>query len=304
MNRVAIVIVTFQSAEVIGAAVDSGLKAGAEVIVVDNASTDSTLLEVQRRGPVRLIANVVNRGFAAAVNQGVALTARPLILLLNPDAVVVQGLDALAEACSLPQAGAATGKLLNPQGMLQRGFAIRRLPTPLTLAFESLGINRIWPSNPVNRRYRCLDFDENKPSTVEQPPGAFLMIRRDVWEKLGGFDERFHPLWFEDVDYCNRLIYNGFQIYYEPRASARHLGGHSAGKVEWGSRELYWYASLLRYAAKHFSRASLAGVSLAVIGGRVLQLVTGIHRGVLKSVSIYAKVIRLAFRYLVYGDGQ
>ncbi len=94
----------------------------------------------------------------------------------------------------------------------QSGFTIRRFPTPAALIFELFGINRLWPSNPVNRHYRYLDRDLDQPGPVEQPAGAFLMTRRDVWESLHGFDESFHPVWFEDVDYCKRASGSGYQI--------------------------------------------------------------------------------------------
>ena len=102
------------------------------------------------------------------------------------------------------QYGLAAGKLVDKTGVAQKGFTIRRFPTPASLIFELFGINRLWPSNPVNRRYRYLDRDLDQPGPVEQPAGAFLMFRRDVWKRLRGFDESFHPVWFEDVDYCRR----------------------------------------------------------------------------------------------------
>ncbi len=118
----------------------------------------------------------------------------------------------------------------------RRGFTIRRFPTPLTLWFELCGFNRLWPSNPVNRRYRYLDRDLEQAGPVEQPAGAFLMFRRDVWERLGGFDEGFYPVWFEDVDFCRRAADAGYRIEYVPQVEAEHLGGHSVGQISEGCR--------------------------------------------------------------------
>src|SRR5690348_16214405 len=106
MAEIGIVIITYNSAAEIGPCLDAALATGAEVIVVDNRSGDTTLAEVQRRG-VRLIANTTNRGFAAAENQGISILNSTYVLLLNPDAVVVSGLEPLREACSLPGAAAA-----------------------------------------------------------------------------------------------------------------------------------------------------------------------------------------------------
>ncbi|MCC6342553.1 MAG: glycosyltransferase family 2 protein [Bryobacterales bacterium] len=302
-NQTTAVIVTYESAEVIGPCVESCLRLGLDVIVVDNASRDGTA-EAAARAGARVIANPENRGFGAAVNQGIAASWHPFLLLLNPDAAVAAGIGVLIEACAHPDVAAAAGRLLDENGRFQRGFSLRRLPTPAALICEVLGINRLWRGNPVNRRYRCLDLAEDEACDVEQPAGAFLLARRDAWEAVGGFDERFFPIWFEDVDYCRRLKDKGLRIRFEPAAAARHLGGHSAGKLEWSSREVYWYASLLKYACKHFPRNRTALVCLAVAGGSLPRLLAGIpHRGALRSIRTYGKVIRLACRCLLSGGG-
>ncbi len=100
-----------------------------EVLVVDNASADATTDEVELRG-ARLIANSKNAGFAAAVNQGVRATTAPLVLLLNPDAHLVSGLEALAARLETPGTGAVGGMLIGADGNPQRGFMARNLPTP------------------------------------------------------------------------------------------------------------------------------------------------------------------------------
>src|ERR1035438_8091500 len=101
MSDIGIIIVTYNSAAEIGACLDAALASGADTVVVDNASGDGTIAEVARRG-VRLIANSENRGFAAAVNQGFSVLNSPYVLLLNPDAILQGGLEALREACCLP----------------------------------------------------------------------------------------------------------------------------------------------------------------------------------------------------------
>ncbi len=107
------------------------------------------------------------------------------------------------------QAAAAGGALLEIDGEPARGFAFRRLPTLATLLCEAMLVNQLWPANPVNRRYRCLDADYSQPQEVEQPAGACLAITRASWIEAGGFDEQFFPVWFEDVDLCKRLLERG-----------------------------------------------------------------------------------------------
>jgi GT2 family glycosyltransferase len=230
---------------------------------------------------VQLIANVINKGFAAAVNQGVAALQTDLVLLLNPDAELESTIDGLADACSRDGVGAAGGKLVDETGQVQAGFTLRRLPTPAALTFEVLGINRGLPWNAVNRRYRCLDLDLDQPSEAEQPAGAFLMFRREVWQRLGGFDTQFHPVWFEDVDFCKRTRDLRLKIQYVPQAVARHRGGHSVAELEWGCRQVYWYVSLLRYAYKHFRPYAYRGLSAAVVLGSIIR--AAIHVGEVKS---------------------
>jgi N-acetylglucosaminyl-diphospho-decaprenol L-rhamnosyltransferase len=300
MNQIGVVIVTYNSAEVIERCLDSC--AHLVAVVVDNASQDNTVELVRRRSSVKLIANPSNRGFAGAANQGVAALDTEMILLLNPDVQLETPVDSLAEACSRESFGLATGKLLDSGGKVQTGFTVRRFPTPVTLIFEVLGINRLLPWNPSNRRYRYLDLDLTKPAEVEQPPGAFLMFRREVWQRLGGFDTQFDPLWFEDVDFVKRARSEGFKIQYLPEVRARHRGGHSIAGMEWGCREVCWYVSLLRYASKHFRPYAYRGVSAAVVLGSLFRAMIGmIRRRSLRPIKVYAKIARIAALGLISG---
>ena len=300
MNRTGVVVVTYNSGEVIERCLDSC--AHLLTIVVDNASEDNTVELVRRRSSVKLISNPSNRGFAGAVNQGVAALNAEMILLLNPDVELETPVDRLTDACGLENVGLATGKLVDSRGNVQTGFTVRRFPTPLTLVFEVLGINRVLPWNPTNRRYRYLDLDLTKSTEVEQPPGAFLMFRREVWQRLGGFDTQFHPLWFEDVDFVKRACLQGFRIQYLPDVTARHRGGHSIAGMEWGCREVSWYVSLLRYASKHFRPYAYRGVSAAVVLGSMFRAIIGmIQRRSLRPLQVYAKIARIAGLGLISG---
>ena len=294
MCEAGIVVVTYESEAEIGPCLDCVLNTGAEIVVVDNASTDRTFEEAARRG-VRVITNPRNLGFAAAVNQGIRALEAPFILLLNPDARFETGLEAMVECCRAAGVAGAGGKLLGRDGRPQTGFAVRSLPTPAALIFECLLLNRIWPRNPVNWHYRCLGFDFSAPADVEQPAGAFLMIRRDVWRELNGFDERFFPLWFEDVDFCWRAIERGYRMRYTPNAVANHTGAHSVRKISLENRQLYWYRSLLGFAVTHYRPSTARVVCAAVFFGSLPRMLLGAltFRG-LAPVAVYSKVIALA----------
>ncbi|HTW63285.1 MAG TPA: glycosyltransferase family 2 protein [Bryobacteraceae bacterium] len=300
MNRTGVVVVTYNSAEVIERCLDSC--GDLPVVVVDNASRDHTSAIVRQRPGVILIANTENRGFAGAVNQGVAALKTELVLSLNPDTELLSRIDELENACGEAGTGLASGKLTDAAGILQRGFAVRRFPTPATLAFEALGINRVFAANPINRRYRCLDFEPDRAAEVEQPPGAFLMFRREVWQRLGGFDTHFHPLWFEDVDFCKRARDLGLKIQYVPQVTARHQGGHSIAGLDWSCREVYWYVSLLKYASKHFRPLEYRGVTAAVMLGSLFRTaVETMRRRSFRPILVYGKIGRLAGRSLISG---
>lgn len=267
-------------------------------IVVDNASQDRTVERARLRPGVQVIANAENRGFAGGVNQAIRSAGAEFILLLNPDVVLLNAVDQLAE--SSRQFGLSSGKLIDESGRAQSGFTIRRFPTAASLIFELLGLNRLWRSNPVNRRYRYFDRSLDLSGEVDQPAGAFLMFRREVWERLGGFDEQFFPVWFEDVDFCRRAALAGYHTHYIPSVLASHIGGHSIGSIPPGCRAVYWCVSLLRYAAKHFRPLAYRGVCTAVVLSSVPRMVVGmIRERSFSSIRSYIRIIRIAGLCLV-----
>jgi N-acetylglucosaminyl-diphospho-decaprenol L-rhamnosyltransferase len=306
MTRTGVVVVTYNSGDVIGRCLDACIRNAASaplpLVVVDNGSQDSTCQEVRKRASVKLISNSTNRGFAGAVNQGVAALDTELVLLLNPDVELETPVDPLEAACSREGTALAGGRLLDEHGQVQAGFTLRRFPTPLALIFETLGMNRLAPHNPVNRPYRCLDLDLAVDQEADQPPGALLMFRREVWQRLGGFDTQFHPLWFEDVDFCRRARDLGVKIQYVARVTARHHGGHSIAKLDWASRELCWYVSLLKYASKHFRPYAYRGVSAAVVLASMFRAgLAMVRQRSFRPIKVYAKVARFAGRSCILG---
>src|SRR5581483_3222799 len=166
MSRVTALVITHNSAEVVDACLAS---CGAlDALVVDNGSSDDTVQRVSGHPRARLLANVENRGFAGAANQGFREAGGDYVLLLNPDARLDAGLDLLIELMDGdPQCAIAAGVLTDAAGAVQRGFTARRFPRALTLVFEALGLNRIAPWNPVNRTYRYLDRNFTEACEVD-----------------------------------------------------------------------------------------------------------------------------------------
>ncbi|HBY63657.1 MAG TPA: hypothetical protein DEH78_27855 [Solibacterales bacterium] len=302
MTAVSIVIVSYNSAEVLGTCIASCRRVNpAEIFVVDNASADNSVSVAQRAG-AQVIVNTTNKGFAAAANQGIGASSSPAVLLLNPDTELPSSIEPLAAALEDGEVGAAAPVLVDDSGRAQLGFSIRRLPEAKALIFEVLGINRLLPGNPVNARYRCLDLDLTEDQDVEQPAGACLLIRKTAWGLVGGFDEEFHPVWFEDVDFCRRLRRAGFRIRLAAGVAVRHRGGHSVSNLTPGRRQACWYASLLKYAAKAYPGHAVRGIAGALLAGLLPRTITGIVKNrSLAHGSNFVVILRLAGQSLIEG---
>src|SRR5216684_6086711 len=277
-----VIIVTHNSSSCIRACLQALVPfQGWKVVMVDNNSTDDTIQEAGTCAlEVLTLSNSHNLGFASAVNQAARVGEGDLLVLLNPDSIAAAGsLDKLADALRADTAGAAGGGLQAADGLPQKGFTVRRLPTIGSMLAEVLLVNRAWPSNPWNVRYRCLDLDYQTAQEVEQPAGACLAVKRQAWDAIDGFDEVFFPVWFEDVDFCRRLRDTGWKIVYRPDAIFSHSGGHSVSRLAFRDRQSYWYKNLVRYFAKHHSRTQLAILRVGITMGllvRVLLSLVGI----------------------------
>lgn len=275
MPRCSAIIVTYNSGTSITACLEALATQDCEIVVVDNSSEDDSVAKVKAfaaKHPVQLVLISRNVGFAAGVNQGARTASGEVLLLLNPDAVAGPGaIDALLSCLRETSAGAAGGALLRPDGTPDRGFAFRALPNLRSLLFECLLINRAWPGNPINRRYRCLEADYSRVQPVEQPAGACLAITREAWDAVAGMDAQFGPVWFEDVDLCKRILESGCKIVYCPSARFYHAGAHSVGKLTFAEKQVFWYTNMLRYARKHFSPWKVLVLRWAIAKGMALR---------------------------------
>src|SRR4051812_44440648 len=205
-----VVIVTYNCASFIRECLDSlrGWADRWEVVVADNGSSDDTLGVIATEFPwVKTVALGANIGFSFANNRGAAVTTAPWLLFLNPDTIVTAGaLDALMESATKHDDAVMVPRLNNRDGTYQIGSAGDRFPT-----FKSLVLKAILPPSlrPASIRTRGIGpggFDPTRRQTVDVPAGAAILIRRDVFERVGGWDDRFKPVWFEDYDLCKRLI--------------------------------------------------------------------------------------------------
>jgi GT2 family glycosyltransferase len=125
-----------------------------------------------------------------------------------------------------------------------------------------------------------------QPIAVEQPAAAAMMIRRDAHESVGGFDERFYPAWYEDVDFCARLRNDGWEIYFVPKAEFLHEGGYSAGALGAEKFAAAYYGNQMRYAQKHFGVAGYVAVRASIAAGMIGRMI-----GRPRQAAAYGKVL-------------
>ncbi len=195
------------------------------VVVVDNLFCDDSVGTARQRGSA-VIANNSNRGFAAAVNQGLQQGSAPWVLILNPDAQMAS--SALRTLIERAQAEATVGcvgpRTLNDDGT---DYPSRRsFPSILTAAVHGL-LGSVWPANPATRRYHADDIPRDQSSVVDWVSGSCMLLPRRAWESVGGFDERYF-MYVEDMDLCFRLRYAGWKTVYEPAATIMHSRGQSS----------------------------------------------------------------------------
>jgi O-antigen biosynthesis protein len=201
-----------------------------EVVIVDNASTDGTPEELEQVTGATILRNPSNLGFGPANNQGAALARGRHLLLLNSDAWVRPGwLEPLIEVVDGRGVAAVAPKLLYPDGRLQEAGSI------------------LWRDGRV-RQYGDGDL-ANRPEynfrrTVDYASAACLLVRRSAFNAVGGFDPRFAPLYYEDVDLCLALAAGPGRVVYQPRSLVEHVrgasraGGVQSGKIERNRRVL------------------------------------------------------------------
>ncbi len=241
-----------------------------EVIIVDNNSRDGSQEMVAKEFPqVKLIANDSNRGFAGANNQAIKESKGRHILLLNSDTIVLE--DTLEICCSFMDEHLEIGllgcKLLNPDGTLQH--SCRGFPSFLTLFFESTFLDQIFPRHGVIGRYQMRYWDHDEIREVDQPMGAFMMVRREAIEEVGYMDEGYF-MFFEEVDWCYRIKDKGWKIVFIPQAEIIHYGGQSIRKAQL-SMFFAWHKSRLRFFAKRYKNLPPSLVKGSVVALGLLQ---------------------------------
>ncbi len=228
------------------------LSGQSEVFVIDNASHDGSSSMVESKySQCHLIKNQENIGFARANNQALKLAQGQYVLLLNPDTEIYPG--ALGSLMNFldnhPEAGVVAPQLINTDGTIQP--SCRAFPSFLGLLLELIGFSRIAPPGSKARSYKMLDWGHDDERQVDQPQGACLLIRRELFNQIGLLDEGYFML-FEEVDWCYRAKQAGWQIWFTPQARILHHLGQAIKQVK-TKMILSSHRGMYRFWQKHHS---------------------------------------------------
>jgi GT2 family glycosyltransferase len=286
LKKLDIVIVNWNSGEQLKSCLESIAKTDKngfelnKVVVVDNTSSDNSLLGLEEIDlPLKIIKNSVNRGFAAACNQGAKESDADYLLFLNPDTLLFE--DSLSKPIAFMgkvenrNIGIVGIQLVNENKEISRTCA--QFPTLGQFVSKIFGLDRLFP----RLSHFMIEWDHKNDRIVDQVMGAFFLVRRELFEKLNGFDERFF-VYFEEVDFSYRAKQLGYSSYYLASAQAYHKGGGSSEKVR-DVRLFYSLRSRILYGYKHFNWISATFLAFCTL---IIEPITRIVFAVMKGAFV------------------
>jgi GT2 family glycosyltransferase len=222
-----------------------------DLVVVDHDSQRDAIRVICERHPrARVVASSDNRGFGAGMNRGARETDAARLFLINPDALVEGPIvDALQAIMAEQPDVAVVGPLVREgDGTIQA--SARRFPGLTTVvAGRTTWLTRVLPRNRWTTQNLLTGPDVREPIAVDWVSGACMLVRRDAFDQVGGFDERFFLYW-EDADLCRRLREAGWRTVYQPGVAVHHVTGRSSRHAPVASERAF-HASVYRYFVKH-----------------------------------------------------
>jgi hypothetical protein len=254
---VSIIILTRNTCTLTRAAVQSVLGShdslAKEIFVVDNGSTDETASTLPSEFPqIKFIRSEINLGFARACNLAAKSARGEFLLLLNSDARPAP--DALEKAAAWMRANSncavTGGQLLNSDGSRQNSIA--NFPTLATELLNKSLLRRLWPE-----KFPGKEQIFSAPVDVETIVGAFVLVRKTVWDALGGLDERFF-FFFEETDFCLRARQKNFHVVHLPEVRVAHEQGQTAKQISAAARIEYWRSRYTYFAKNHCALTRVA----------------------------------------------
>jgi N-acetylglucosaminyl-diphospho-decaprenol L-rhamnosyltransferase len=265
---VSVIVINYHAYDELAACLASLVEqslAALEIIVIDHDSSPSACGDLTARFPsVRFVPLRENPGFAAGVNRGASIAGGRYLYLLNPDATADRDVcRALAEWLDEhPEVGVAGSLVRDADGAIQA--SARRFPDVTTaLGGRTTWLTRLLPANPLTRRNLLTGAHVQEPMAVDWVTGASMMIRRTAFDLIGGMDAEFFLYW-EDADFCRRLVDAGWQTAYYPAAGVTHLCGRSSRSSAVSIS--VFHDSVFRYVRKHGGVLTRLAVPLIFVG--------------------------------------
>ena len=223
-----------------------------EIIVVDNNSNDGSKKYLAPKfADVKFIFNDSNLGFARACNQGFKISSGHYVLFLNPDTILTETClkDCISFFESHPDAGAVGVRMLDEKRSFLKESK-RGLPSPSASFYKLFGLTSMFPGSKIIGKYYEGHLPESENNPVDVLSGAFIMIKRKVFEKVIGFDESFF-MYGEDIDLSLRITQLGFKNYYLGKVSVTHLKG---GSTTYNYKFVHdFYGAMDLFVKKHYS---------------------------------------------------
>jgi len=255
--ELSVIIVNYNVKHFLEQCLHSVLKASknisSEIFVVDNNSVDGSAQLILEKFPqINFIQNKNNVGFSKANNQAIQLAKGKYILLLNPDTVVEEDtfLKVVDFMQNHPNAGGLGVKMIDGKGTFLPESK-RGLPTPWVAFYKMFGISKLFPNSKKFGKYHLSYLDENETHEIEVLAGAFMLLRKELLDKIGLLDETFF-MYGEDIDLSYRITLGGYKNYYFPETTIIHYKGESTKKGSLNYVKVF-YKAMIIFARKHFS---------------------------------------------------
>lgn len=258
----------------------------ADVWVVDNDSSDDSMQMVAERYPwVNRIENKKNVGFATANNQAAEASRGEYILLLNPDTILPEHnlKVALGYMSEHPNCGALGIKMHDGSGAFLPESK-RGLPTPWVAFYKIFGLSSLFPKSEKFARYHMGHLDAHQNHRVEILAGAYMLMKREAWNKAGGLDETYF-MYGEDIDLSYSVEKAGYEVHYLADSTIIHYKGESTKK---GSLNyvFMFYNAMLIFARKHLSKGYARVFSLLIRFAIYLRAALSVTKRVAKQVTL------------------
>ncbi len=300
--KVSVLIVSYNVKQYIIHCIDSIKKSDytgqIEIIVVDNNSFDGSLDAIKSKlKDIICIQNNVNIGFGKAVNQVAKVANGEYFLILNPDTIIEETtistfVNYLSENSAIGMVGP---KIVNSDGSLQKGSK-RSFPTIGVALPKLLGLDKLFPNSKWAGRYNLNYLNPDKTHKVEAISGSCMFIRSELFNKIGGFDERFF-MFGEDLDLCYQVYQQEFEVHYLPTTHIMHYQGESVKSAPYDSLNAFYQAMIL-FSNKHFSKRSNILAKIVIRSGIFFRKIISIineKRSQIISIALDALVVLIAF---------